>query len=142
MMVQVVASSSGMIFCAVRENMIVGNSDFPKFLACPVDGTELNALENKFVCEQHHQFSIEDRVPIFTDAPRREDEPGNLPHCRIETDTAIDRFVNNWIVNTNGNLYWRVRGRLKRYPVPRWPFGTSKGKVVVDLGCGWGRWCL
>jgi len=45
-------------------------------------------------------------------------------------------------VNTNGNLYWRMRGRLPRYPIPAWPFGEGRGRVLLDIGCGWGRWSI
>jgi ubiquinone/menaquinone biosynthesis C-methylase UbiE/uncharacterized protein YbaR (Trm112 family) len=122
--------------------MMPENLDFQDILVCPLDGTKLQALETKFVCERQHSFSIEQGVPVFTDTPRREDEPRNLPPCTIETDGKVDRFVNNWIVNTNGNLYWKARGHLKRYPIPQLPFAALNGKFLVDLGCGWGRWCL
>lgn len=86
-------------------------------------------------------------MPIFTDRPRREPVPLNMPPCPqfAHDGTAsqrIDTFVNDWIVNTNGNLYWRVRGRLSRYPIPRWPFGDGEGRLLVDLGCSWGRWSI
>lgn len=54
----------------------------------------------------------------------------------------IDPFVNDWIVNTNGNLYWRARGRLPRYPIPDWRFGAGKGRFMIDIGCSWGRWSI
>lgn len=50
--------------------------------------------------------------------------------------------MNDWIVNTNGNLYWRMRGRLPRYPIPAWPLGEGRGRVLLDIGCGWGRWSI
>lgn len=86
-------------------------------------------------------------MPVFTDHPRREPIPLNMPPCpqfaRDGVDLEpIDAFVNDWIVNTNGNLYWRMRGRLPRYPIPRWPFGNGEGKVLLDIGCSWGRWCI
>lgn len=115
---------------------------FPNFLACPLDGTSLRSSGSSLACEQNHEFAIEEEVPVLTSNPRREIEPKNHPPCVIETNSKIEPFVNNWIVNTNGNLYWKVRGKLPRYPIPRWPFETGKGKTLVDLGCGWGRWCL
>jgi len=117
-------------------------SRFAKFLACPLDATSLSIWEEKLVCEKKHEFAIEQGVPIFTNNARREYEPRNMPACKIQEPSTTDPFVSNWIVNTNGNLYWRVRGKLPRYPIPEWPFAKGEGKVVVDLGCGWGRWCL
>jgi ubiquinone/menaquinone biosynthesis C-methylase UbiE len=116
--------------------------NFPEILACPLDGTKLHQSKGGLACEREHEFAIEEGVPIFAAKPRREFLPGNMPPCDIRADGQMDRFVNNWIVNTNGNLYWRVRGRLPRYPVPCWPFEAGEGKMIVDLGCGWGRWCL
>lgn len=116
--------------------------NFPQILACPIDGTKLHHSKGSLACEREHKFAIEEGIPIFAAKPRREFLPGNMPPCDIQADSQVDPFVNNWIVNTNGNLYWRVRGRLPRYPVPRWPFEAGDGKVMIDLGCGWGRWCL
>lgn len=83
---------------------------------------------------------------MFTDHPRTEPIPLNLPPCpkfpRESASQSIDPFVNDWIVNTNGNLYWRVRGRLPRYPIPGWPLGGGEGKTLLDIGCSWGRWCI
>jgi len=58
-------------------------------------------------------------------------------------DEAIDPFVDHWLVNTHGNLYWRARGRLRRYPIPVWPHAAQgQGKVLLDVGCSWGRWSI
>jgi len=62
--------------------------------------------------------------------------------CHIEPTASVDPFVNDWLVNTNGNLYWRVRGKLQRYPIPFWPVCKGEGKLLVDVGCGWGRWTI
>lgn len=112
-----------------------------QLLACPLDHTNLAVLETKLVCEKNHEFVIEQGVVVFAGNPRREYQPGNMPVCEIAGPSKVDPFVNNWIVNTNGNLYWRVRGKLPRYPIPTWPFSGGEGKTLLDLGCGWGRWC-
>jgi len=116
-------------------------------LACPCDHTALRASGNALVCQHDHRFASEQGVPVFTDHPRREPVPLNMLPCpQVPPDgtdsSHIDPFVNDWIVNTNGNLYWRVRGRLPRYPIPRWPFGGGEGEVLLDIGCSWGRWCI
>ena len=83
---------------------------------------------------------------MFSDHARHEPVPLNMPPCPAPAGTGgsehIDAFVNDWIVNTNGNLYWRVRGRLPRYPIPKWPFDCGEGKTMLDIGCSWGRWCI
>lgn len=122
-----------------------------RLLACPRDHSPLQIQDAAFSCGQGHKFSIEQGVPVFAEHPRRERVPLNMPPLAQTKNSAaaspaqsaeIDRFVNDWIVNTNGNLYWRTRGRLPRYPIPAWPFGEGLGRVLVDIGCGWGRWCI
>jgi SAM-dependent methyltransferase/uncharacterized protein YbaR (Trm112 family) len=112
-------------------------------LACPTDQTPLRIENDSLVCENSHYFAMEQGIPIFADSPRRQPVPSNMGPCpHSGANDSIDPFVNSWIVNTNGNLYWRVRGALPRYPIPNWPYGKGDGKVVVDIGCGWGRWSI
>ncbi len=117
-------------------------SSFLQLLACPQDHTRLRAEDDNLVCEHRHRFNVEEGIPILIDNPRREPTPKNMEPCHIEPGASVDPFVNDWLVNTNGNLYWRVRGRLRRYPIPFWPMGNGEGKLLVDVGCGWGRWTV
>jgi 2-polyprenyl-3-methyl-5-hydroxy-6-metoxy-1,4-benzoquinol methylase len=112
-------------------------------LACPADQTDLRAHEGGLQCDHGHHFAVENGVPILTENVRREAVPQNMAPCQnLGRDRSIDPFVSDWLVNTNGNLYWRARGSLRRYPIPRWPFFRSNGQVLVDVGCGWGRWSI
>lgn len=118
-----------------------------RVIACPLDHTLVRVSGDALVCEKGHRFAIEQGVPVFAENPRREPVPLNMAPCpKFHEDgvdsRTIDPFVNDWIVNTNGNLYWRSRGRLPRYPIPTWPFGNGNGKALLDVGCGWGRWCM
>jgi SAM-dependent methyltransferase/uncharacterized protein YbaR (Trm112 family) len=118
-----------------------------RILACPIDRSLLVTSGEALVCVQGHRFPLDQGVPVFTEHPRREPVPLNMPPCpQFPRDGAsaqlIEPFVNDWIVNTNGNLYWGVRGRLPRYPVPDWPFGQRNGGTLLDIGCSWGRWCV
>lgn len=126
------------------------NDALLRILACPHDHTKLRLESDALVCERAHQFPFEDGIPIFAENPRREPVPLNMGPCPDPSDGTsaaapgepIDPFVNDWIVNTNGNLYWRARGRLPRYPIPDWPFDDGKGRLIVDIGCSWGRWSI
>lgn len=113
-------------------------------LACPLDRSNLRVREETLVCEQGHIFLVEEGVPIFTDNVRRESVPRNMEPSRRDPrrDGSIDAFVDDWLVNTNGNLYARARGKLKRYPIPRWPLPPAAGQIVLDVGCSWGRWSV
>ncbi len=113
-------------------------------LACPLDRGNLREQGETLICEQGHVFPVEGGIPIFTDAVRREAVPKNMEASPRGPgqDGSIDAFVNDWLVNTNGNLYRGARGRLKRYPIPQWPLAPGAGKIVVDVGCSWGRWSV
>ena len=63
--------------------------------------------------------------------------------CQYQSEnTPVNPFVNDWIVNTNGNLYWSSRGKLPRYPIPQWPLPEGERKTAIDVGCSWGRWSI
>jgi ubiquinone/menaquinone biosynthesis C-methylase UbiE len=59
-----------------------------------------------------------------------------------ESDGVIDSFVNRAVGATNGNLYASVIGRLSRYPIPDFPLDRGNGRLLLDVGCNWGRWTL
>jgi len=114
-----------------------------RVLACPWDHSGLVINDGDLLCEQGHKFHVEEGIPLLARNPRREAVPSNMKACRhAEQESSIDPFVNDWLVNTNGNLYWRARGRLHRYPIPNWPFGNGEGRVLVDVGCSWGCWTI
>lgn len=117
--------------------------DLLQALACPFDRSDLHLHGEQLVCTAGHSFRVQDEVPILTDHPRCEATPHNMGSSRFScAASSVDPFVNDWIVNTNGNLYWKARGNLTRYPIPAWPFGVGEGKRVLDIGCGWGRWSV
>lgn len=54
----------------------------------------------------------------------------------------IDPVVAHMVGHTCGNLYNKFVGRLPRYPIPNFRIKNGEGKLLLDLGCNWGRWCL
>jgi len=112
--------------------------------ACPHDGSALRFHGGALACAQGHSFAVEQGIPLFFEGARREELPGNMAPAQLSPRVeAIDPFVDHWLVNTHGNLYWRARGRLRRYPIPPWPHrAQGQGKVLVDVGCSWGRWSI
>jgi len=119
------------------------NPELLQVLACPWDHTPLHISDSGLVCENAHSFTLEADTPIFTEHVRREPVPRNMEPCaHLDANGPIDPFVRDWLVNTNGNLYWRARSRLQRYPIPHWPFQGGEGRLLVDVGCGWGRWTI
>jgi SAM-dependent methyltransferase/uncharacterized protein YbaR (Trm112 family) len=55
---------------------------------------------------------------------------------------AVDPVVAQMIAATCGNLYLSLVGKLPRYPIPNFRLKNGAGRVLVDLGCNWGRWCM
>jgi 2-polyprenyl-3-methyl-5-hydroxy-6-metoxy-1,4-benzoquinol methylase len=114
-----------------------------KLLGCPWDHSPLEYRQGSLICAQNHEFQVEQEVAILTKNPRREPIPQNMEPCSSQSpNDPIDPFVNDWIINTNGNLYRSSRGKLPRYPIPQWPLPAGEGKSIVDLGCSWGRWSI
>ncbi|HEX5422642.1 MAG TPA: class I SAM-dependent methyltransferase [Candidatus Acidoferrales bacterium] len=114
-------------------------------LWCPEHNAGVRSADGQLVCEAGHDIPIECGVPVFAADPRREPTPLNMPAMDVRTQpSAVDEFVDDWIVNTNGNLCWRVRGRLPRYPIPAWPArpASKPDGTLVDIGCSWGRWTI
>ena len=98
-----------------------------KTLACPRDQGELFEDNHDLVCLQGHRYAIADGVPILT-SPEAATKRTKV--------TRVDPVVQALLVSTCGNLY---RGcTLPRYPIPHFRFpGTG---LLLDVGCGWGRW--
>jgi 2-polyprenyl-3-methyl-5-hydroxy-6-metoxy-1,4-benzoquinol methylase len=120
-------------------------------LCCPAHGAGLHNSNDRLFCEAGHEIPIEQGIPLFAEKPRRESRPLNMaPLPPRRNPGLVDEFVDDWIVNTNGNLYWHTRGRLSRYPIPRWPApylkdasdATDARQCLLDLGCSWGRWSI
>lgn len=54
----------------------------------------------------------------------------------------VDPYVQEWVAGTNGRLYVPLINRLARYPIPECPFPKADRQLLLDIGCGWGRWML
>jgi SAM-dependent methyltransferase len=54
----------------------------------------------------------------------------------------VDPYVQEWVAGTNGRLYVPLVHRLTRYPIPEWPLPGAGRGLVLDVGCGWGRWMV
>ncbi len=54
----------------------------------------------------------------------------------------IDPFVQRAIGATNGSLYQHLAGNMKEYPIPHLRLPAGDGKLFLEIGCSWGRWCI
>jgi SAM-dependent methyltransferase/uncharacterized protein YbaR (Trm112 family) len=56
--------------------------------------------------------------------------------------STIDPVVRYIVAATCGVLYEPLIGTLGSYPIPDFRLPYGDGKVLLDLGCNWGRWCI
>jgi SAM-dependent methyltransferase len=122
-------------------------------LACPRDFAPLTDEGASLACPHGHRYAVVEGIPIFllTEVPQThwvaDDALGVAVAGRADAPAAvaeggIDPFVQQAIGATSGNLYRGVVGRLSRYPLPACPLPPGEGRVLVDVGCNWGRWSL
>ena len=55
---------------------------------------------------------------------------------------AVDPVVSYLIAATNGIMYRHLIGRLESYPIPQIKMPDGRGRALLDVGCGWGRWSV
>jgi len=124
-----------------------------EFIVCPRDHSTLREAGRELVCEHGHTYGIVDGVPVllveevpFThcDAQRalaatRAETPQLMP---APVGNEIDPFVNKWIAATNGALYSHLSGKLQEYPIPNLRLPPGDGRMFLEVGCSWGRWCI
>src|SRR5207249_975449 len=55
---------------------------------------------------------------------------------------SVDPYVQAAVAETNGRLYRPLVNRLRRYPIPACPLPRRAGALLLDVGCGWGRWMV
>jgi ubiquinone/menaquinone biosynthesis C-methylase UbiE len=116
-------------------------------LVCPIDRSELRCQEGLLKCSNAHIFPVIDGIPVllFSNGeplyPGFED-PGMEPALSAAGSDAIDPFVQQHIVRTNGKLYRSLQGRLKHYPIPELPLPEGRMRSFLDVGSNWGRWTV
>jgi SAM-dependent methyltransferase/uncharacterized protein YbaR (Trm112 family) len=56
--------------------------------------------------------------------------------------SAIDPVVAYLVAATNGLMYRHLIGTLQHYPLPELPLPPGNGRLLLDVGCSWGRWTI
>jgi SAM-dependent methyltransferase len=116
-------------------------------LACPIHRTKLSYWGNVLQCDAGHVFPVYEGIPVLF-VP--DNEPMYPPFAEPSADLvsqlagsdAIDPFVQQNLIRTNGKLYGSLRGRLKRYPIPELPLPAGEQRAFLDVGSNWGRWTI
>lgn len=121
-------------------------------VVCPIDRGELAVDRETLTCAHGHGFPYVAGVPVLLD----ESLPETHPVARRSIDDArcgrvedrelasgeIDAFARDAVGATCGFLYKHLIGELPRYPIPALRLPPGDGKVFLDVGSSWGRWCF
>lgn len=65
---------------------------------------------------------------------RRWTQSGQVDH--------VDPAISHLVGDTSGLGYRKLVGQLKSYPIPKIPAQPAAGKLLLDIGCSWGRWSI
>jgi SAM-dependent methyltransferase/uncharacterized protein YbaR (Trm112 family) len=147
------------------------NQKLLDILACPRHRLPLTAASSALNCPNGCSFPVVDGVPVFLleeatetmgiagASLRQAREPGD-DRLFVETlglsddqkrgildlvahpSEAIDPVVSYLVGATNGIAYVNLIGHLKEYPIPQIRLPDSRGEILVDIGCSWGRWSI
>lgn len=126
-------------------------------LVCPRDYRSLEFGGEILSCTEGHRYPCIDGIPILL---LQEVEPTYGDYGRtLEQVTAnygsperdgklnrekdgVDPYVQKMVAATCGHMYRPVIGKLFRYPIPDLRLPQGSGQILLDIGCGWGRWCI
>jgi len=131
------------------------NKSLLDILVCPRDHGALRDDGHQLTCTAGHRYAIVDGIPVFllSEVPQThikgtraltaaEDGAAPLPPLAEIDSKEIDPFVKSVIASTNGSLYRYLVGTLNEYPIPSLRLPARDGKLFVEIGCNWGRWCV
>lgn len=75
-----------------------------------------------------------DRTKIYEKLEYEPEPPGY--------DGLVPWVVQQHVAGSNGNHYRDLVGKLKEIPIPTLPAPGVAGGLMLDVGCGWGRWLV
>lgn len=132
-------------------------------LVCPVDKLPLRDEPKALVSAAGKLYPVvDDAIPVMiiphldhtfdvVDRSRAEAEAAMAGDGKIDTKIwnwespvgdAPHPFVSKMVGATCGYMYRGMVGHLHDYPIPTLRLPPGDGKLFLDLGCNWGRWCI
>ena len=124
---------------------------------CPVDKSELSVEGNWLISKNGRKYPLVFDVPVFLSdelghmtwwsenslKTAKEIANGNMKYSKHLWDgDGVHPYVKNMIAATNGILYKNLIDNLDEYPIPGFPLENGNGKLLLDIGCNWGRWSI
>ena len=123
-------------------------------VVCPRDRASLTAFGDELVCAAGHRYPVAGSVPVllrddveptlgvFAETLAAAKAASGAGAGTDEPVAGIDPYVQEMVAHTCGRLYQPAVGRLRRYPIPEIPLEPGRGRWLLDIGCGWGRWSI
>ncbi len=71
-----------------------------------------------------------------------EEEKKGVIQLAAGNGSNIDPVVSYIIGATGGYAYKELIGKVKKYPIPELRLPDGNGKLLLDIGCNWGRWSI
>lgn len=71
-----------------------------------------------------------------------EEEKKGVIKLALQGNSYIDPVVSYIIGATSGYSYRKLQGKITEYPIPELRLPKGNGKLLLDIGCNWGRWSI
>jgi SAM-dependent methyltransferase/uncharacterized protein YbaR (Trm112 family) len=112
-------------------------------LACPRDRGALEQRGDELACDAGHRYPVLDGIPLLLVAGERPTHAAcDVSLERREGYDRPDDLVQDAIAATCGNLYRHLIGKVTTYPIPEIRLPPGDGRLFLEVGCNWGRWCV
>lgn len=139
----------------IKANIRIPDQELLNILVCPRDHKGLEQTNEYLSCPAGHRYPLVDGIPILllSETPQthvegnrslliaQAPEVGSI-EATVSRNEEIDSFVQQIIAGTNGCLYIPLIGKLTEYPIPALRLPRGEGKLFLEIGCNWGRWCV
>jgi SAM-dependent methyltransferase/uncharacterized protein YbaR (Trm112 family) len=124
-----------------------------RLVVCPRDASDLAEEDGELVCAEGHRYPCPGGIPVLllddveqthgimerSLALAREPVPDDAEDFAGE---GVDPTVSEAVSATCGGFYRHLVGALEAYPIPELRLPAGDGRLFLDLGCHWGRWCV
>lgn len=140
-------------------------------LECPRCHAALVASPDTVICAEGHTYPVVDGIPVILlpekdqtigvalrsleaannriGAPSYIESLGISEEQKVELrqrcqgdDSDPQNIVSYLVAATCGLAYENLIGKVDTYPIPRTPVGIGNGRLLLDVGCNWGRWSV